>query len=282
MKILVNKQTCVRIIVAIIFAFGHASMPLLTVQAQIEVSAEEIGEHDALVNSASGDLRSEPNQSSSRIGTYPKNTELNIIKIDGPWTRVEVIDTGAIGSMPTCNLLFSESWTVSNCKNVIATPQATTAPSVAGQLQSLLRQSKVNNVYRQEANRFAQIIANRLGEFQLPTLGITQKTMQAAITRPDAGDRANAVVREVWGEWIKLIQTTGGNLYTSEPSAAQYGLSPFRQLIIRLIQGRQPPLIDNQQHALFNFFTRFEENTIWYGPLDPVIAAVNRESFLWP
>jgi hypothetical protein len=59
-------------------------------------------------------------------------------------------------------------------------------------------------------------------------------------------------------------------------------LSPFRRLVIRMIQGRQGPLVDNQQHGLWNYFSRNEESHVWSSNMDGVIGAVNRESFLWP
>ena len=74
----------------------------------------------------------------------------------------------------------------------------------------------------------------------------------------------------------------GFDLNTREPTYNEHNVSPFRQLIIRLIQGRQAALADYQQHGLHNFLTRSEDASAWSSNIDGVIGAVNRESFQWP
>jgi hypothetical protein len=105
--------------------------------------------------------------------------------------------------------------------------------------------------------------------------------MSDALRRSDAGDRVNAIVNQVWGDWLTKDVGPGRlDAYRSDPSQAN--LSPFRQLVIRLIQGRQGRLIDNQQHGLHSLFTRTEESHVWVDNVNGVVGAINRESFLWP
>jgi hypothetical protein len=124
-----------------------------------------------------------------------------------------------------------------------------------------MRRSAVRNHYSQQGVTLVDVLIARLPEFQLPALGITEASMREALSRPGAGDRLNAIVHEVM----------------SDP-----GQSPFRQLIWRLIHGRQGTLVDNQQHALHSLFTRAENSRVWIDNVDGVIGAINRESFLWP
>jgi hypothetical protein len=150
----------------------------------------------------------------------------------------------------------------------------------AQELQSRLGSARIGGRFPNEAYAFAGAIGAHIDEFQLPTLGITKGSMSDALRRSDAANRTNALINQVWGDWLGDVKKNDLNAYTSDPRTA--GLSPFRQLVIRLIQGRQGVLVDNQQHGLYNFFTRKEEERAWYENVNGVIGAVNRESFLWP
>ena len=158
-----------------------------------------------------------------------------------------------------------------------ASPYAELAASLRQRAQS----SWVPATYPAERDRFITALTDHLGEFQLPNLGITTRTMSDALWRSDAGDRANAIVNQVWGDWLTKDVGPGRlDAYRSDPGQAN--LSPFRQLVIRLIQGRQGRLVDNQQHGLHSLFTRREESHVWVDNVNGVIGAINRESFLWP
>jgi len=87
-------------------------------------------------------------------------------------------------------------------------------------------------------------------------------------------------VQEVWADWQSNARSRTFDASTADPG--RQGFSPFRQLIIRLIQGRQGQLSDSQQHALHNYFTRSEDASVWRRDPDAVIGAINRESFRWP
>lgn len=165
---------------------------------------------------------------------------------------------------------------------------ASTAPLVvspygdlAANLRQRAQQSWVPATYPAERDRLIAALVDHLDEFQLPNLGITTSSMADALRRGDAGNRVNALVNQVWGDWLAKDVGPGKlDAYRSDPNRST--LSPLRQLVIRLIQGRQGTLVDNQQHGLYNFFTRNEESHVWVDNVNGVIGAVNRESFLWP
>jgi hypothetical protein len=154
------------------------------------------------------------------------------------------------------------------------------ATGAAQELQARLGSAGIGSRYPNESYALVGAIGAHINDFRLPNLGITTATMSDALRRGGSASRTNALVNQVWGDWLGDIRRNNLNAYSSDPSAA--GLSPFRQLVVRLIQGRQGALVDNQQHGLYNFFTRAEEDHIWYDNVNGVIGAVNRESFLWP
>jgi len=148
-------------------------------------------------------------------------------------------------------------------------PASTATPAPAsGSYEALrsrligqMQRSSIRNDYSHQGTALVDVLISRLHEFQLPALGITERTMVEALSREDTGDRLNAIVHAVMGD---------------------PGESPFRQLIYRLIQGRQGALTDSQQHALHSYFTRAENPRVWRDNIAGVIGAVNRESFSWP
>lgn len=159
-------------------------------------------------------------------------------------------------------------------------PPPPPASGLAADLRAASRSAGVNASYRNETDQFIDGLASHMSEFQLPNLGITTSTMTNVLRRGGVGNRINGLVNQVWGGWLGDVRSMGLNAYTSDPSAAN--LSPFRKLVVRIIQGRQGSLVDNQQHGLFNYFNRAEEDHVWWDNMNGVIGAVNRESFLWP
>lgn len=161
------------------------------------------------------------------------------------------------------------------------TPQSSSGDS---QLEEALRRkSRTSGValhYAAQAEAFINTLLRHLDEFQLANIGITRNTMTDALNRADTGDRINSVVQEVWADWQSNARARNFDAATADPGSR--GFSPFRQLIIRLIQGRQDRLSDSQQHALYNYFTRSEDASVWRNDPDAVIGAINRESFRWP
>jgi hypothetical protein len=153
-------------------------------------------------------------------------------------------------------------------------------PALAGAMLTLARNSYVSNRYPAEAERLVNQLVNRLNQFNLPTYGISAGNMRSVFQRGDFGHRLNGLVDEIWGSWLQDVKANNFNAYSDDPGLDT--ISPFRKLVIRLIQGRAGSLIDNQQHGLWNYFTREEENSVWTSNMDGVIGAVNRSSFLWP
>lgn len=178
---------------------------------------------------------------------------------------VEASVTAHIRSTATALALTREA--VKATPTPTATVPATPTPVLSSderlrnRMLEEMRRSSIRNSYPQQSEWFVDGIIAHLDEFQLPTLGITETTMRSALDRNGVGDRLNAIVHEVMGD---------------------PGASPFRQLIYRLIQGRQGRLTDSEQHALYSYFTRPESPSVWRDNIDGVIGAVNRESFLWP
>ena len=158
---------------------------------------------------------------------------------------------------------------------------ATTSP-VRTALAASIASSSIPNGYSDQTNRLAEVLVARLAEFNLPGLGITEASMAAALSAPGVGDRLIGLVVEVWSEWIFLSQQQGFDPQLTEARGDVHGLSPFRRLVINLIQGRQGVLVDYQQHGLYNYFVRAEPAQAWRDTMDAVIGAVNRESFQWP
>lgn len=162
------------------------------------------------------------------------------------------------------------------------------APSVAGDFADLqtellaqIETATLTTTYQKEAIAFADHLLAHLHEFQLAHLGITTEQIKGVLARDGSGARINAVVQEVWGEWTILSQQQNFDRQMTVPTLDQHGLSPFRRLVIRLIQNRQGVLSDSEQHALYGFFARYEPSDSWRNDMDSIIGAINRESFLW-
>lgn len=162
-------------------------------------------------------------------------------------------------------------------------PTHTSTPTI-DQLKTLVssrvRSSSIYTAYPQPVDNFITSLLRHLPEFQLTSLGITEPIMREVLNRSDIGDRVNGLVQEVWDEWVGVAKNKNFDSMNTDPG--NQGLSPLRQLVIRMIQGRQDRLVDSQQHALHNILTRSENSSIWGRDMDSVIGAVNRESFLWP
>ena len=160
-----------------------------------------------------------------------------------------------------------------------ATSAATlTTDQLKEELLAKSMKAGVSTEYRKQVEEFIGALVFHLDEFRLPGLGVTKQTMSTALNRRDSGDRINALVQEVWNDWLGITNARGLNPYSADPAQR---LSPFRQLVIKMIQSRQGQLHDAEQHALHNYFSRSEDSTVWYTNTDAVIGAVNRESFLW-
>jgi len=198
-------------------------------------------------------------------------------------------DQGAQCGYPNVKYMVnvsSDFRTKSSCEATQPTPTPLPPPSPAdssqlrGTLLGHTSQSGVPNTYSQQATQLIDILLAHLDEFQLSHLGITRQTMTDALNQEDVGDRINGIVQAVWGNWADNAKQGGFDANTTDPDVVT-DMSPFRKLLIRMIQGRQGRLEDTEQHALHNFFTRAEESHVWRDNINGVIGAVNRESFQW-
>jgi hypothetical protein len=162
-----------------------------------------------------------------------------------------------------------------------AAPSAVAPPPINGSGQSpatSMAGPSVGASELQPVEQFAEVLVLKLDEFQLAGEGITPQTMQEALASGDAGTRINSLVQGVWGDWLNVAQQNGTDSANADPE--NYGgLSPFRQLVIKMIQGRQGGLSDQQQCALYSLFTRNEDPITWSNNINGVIGAINRECF---
>ncbi len=173
----------------------------------------------------------------------------------------------------------------------IATPRAPAQPqptataqhnsSTADQLYDHLitksRNSRVAVDYTYETDLFASTLVYRLDEFQLSREGISQQSMTNLLYQADSGDRLNGLIQEVWRDWRGLAADQKLDPYRANPQ--DRGLSAFRVLVVRMIQGTQGGFSANQQRALHNYFSRRENPNVWHSDVKGVIGAINRENF---
>ena len=141
-----------------------------------------------------------------------------------------------------------------------------------------LRNAEVTTIYSQEAEQLVEALFVHLGEFGQNGGIISQEAIRQALQSDDVGIRLNAVVQGVWESWVEQGQQAGFDPGTTDLGAFE-DISPFRRLIIRLIQDDQGPLSAGEQHALRNLLTRSEELQTWRDDTNGIVGAINRESF---
>lgn len=91
-------------------------------------------------------------------------------------------------------------------------------------------------------------------------------------------DYLNALVEEVWSKWVGIA-----NQYNIDPKIADValygGLSPARQLFIRMIQNQQQTLNEAEACALYHIFTIPEGATAPDEDINGIIYTVNESCF---
>lgn len=95
-----------------------------------------------------------------------------------------------------------------------------------------------------------------------------QVGVDAVQSSANVGERTNALVDRVWDDW---------NDYALDHMSAdpqEHGQSPFRQLVIRMIQGTQDSLSEQDEKALTSFYSR-----PWTGEIRGVIGEIHREIY---
>lgn len=253
-------------------------------QDSVLVEANGLGDFDAITKGQRSNLRSGPGLEYSVISSFRNGARLNILgkSRDSRWYKVQARYDNSVGWMQTANIIVDEMLPPISIIDQASPQGEPKLPNSSSKLGVAAAKSKISNPFVAQTEVLAKQLELRMDQFQLQNLGITSTTMASAFSRSDTGDRVNALVREVWGEWTKVVSVRGGNVISSDPADNKYGLSPFRQLVVRLIQQQPIVLKDSQQHAIHNYFTRAENSSVWNTSMDGVIAAVNRESFLWP
>lgn len=153
---------------------------------------------------------------------------------------------------------------------------ANTYPELRTSLLAKAQRSSVRiENFAPQRERFIQALIDHLNDFNQP--GLNAQTMSSALQSADAGDRVNGAVRHIWKDWVNNANSRGFNVNSADPGSL--GFTPFRQLVIRLIQDRQGRLAGNQQRALYSYFTRRESSHVWNDDMKSVIGAINREHF---
>ncbi len=173
---------------------------------------------------------------------------------------------------------------VSNCGTtpVVPTPtppdQQNNLTQLREKILSHISNAAVSTDYPQQAQQLVDVLLTHLDNFQLANVGITKQTMIQALNKGDVGVRVNAAAQAIWGLWADRAKQGGFNATDTDPGSFA-DISPFRQLMIRMMQGRQGNLSDAEQHALYSYFTRKEDAQTWKDNMNGIIGAVNRESF---
>ncbi|MFZ1756381.1 MAG: hypothetical protein WAU10_21705, partial [Caldilineaceae bacterium] len=118
-------------------------------------------------------------------------------------------------------------------------------------------------------NALVEHLLGHLSDFD--STGIGSNIVIDALGRADVGDRLNGIVHKVWGDWNR----DSGEPLNDNPAA----LSPFRQLVVRMIQGSVGTLSAQEQRAILSWLTRNENPSVWRTNPNGVIGAINREIF---
>jgi hypothetical protein len=205
------------------------------------------GGNAVLDSSTCNNVRSQPNTQAPIIGQIHPGQIIRIVA--GPECNGDMVwwfmtDVQGLSGW-TSEGSLSTYWLAPHRGAISPSTAQPSGPTDQGQLRSSLltksRSSVVAISYPHESTQFANALVYRLHEFQLPGEGITEQTMSRALSRADAGDRMNGIVQTVWTDWLSNLRSSQLDPYQTDPQSR--GMSPFRQLIVRMIQGRQTSLI---------------------------------------
>ena len=240
----------------------------------------QVGSQAWLDSSTRNNVRSGPGTSNHIVGQLQPGEQVSVI--DGPsciqgmvWWYVQNNRLSGWSSEGSS----STYWLAP--VGLVRSPTATSVPSrgedpLRASLLSKSRNSGVGLSHRDAAAQFVDSLLWRMNDFYLPGEGITADSMRNALYRNDAGDRMNGIIQEIWSDWLSNTSAQRVDPWRAEPFS---WLSPFRQTVIRMAQGRQGRLSSAQQRALYSLFTRQEDSSVWYSNVDGVIGALNREFF---
>jgi len=147
------------------------------------------------------------------------------------------------------------------------------APPSSGSLHDTLLEkmaaATTPNEFPNLANALVEHLLAHLTDFD--QTGIGSGAVIDALGRADVGDRLNGIVHGVWRDWSQVSREP----LNDNPA----GLSPFRQLVVRMIQGSVGTLSAQEQRAILSWLTRSENLSVWQENPNGVIGAINREFF---
>ncbi|MBI3958952.1 MAG: hypothetical protein HY328_09090 [Chloroflexi bacterium] len=153
------------------------------------------------------------------------------------------------------------------------TPTSTSTPPLSTSLHDELLEKMAGastpNDFPNLANALVEHLLAHLPDFD--QTGVGAGTVEDALGRADAGERINGIVHGVWRDWSRV----SGEPLNDNPA----GLSPFRQLVVRMIQGSIGTLSAQEQRAILSWLTRSENPSVWRDNPNGVIGAINREIF---
>lgn len=201
---------------------------------------------------------------------------------EGIYVRIKKPDLGsdlepAWGYTRVRYLIDSVSDTpVSNCDSI--TGNALDLSQLKQDILSRLDDAVVSTDYPQQAEQLVNTLFVHFGDFGQNGGSISQDTMQQALQGEEVSLRLNATVQGVWGIWAERGQREGFDPTSTDPGLFP-DLSPFRRLIIRLIQGNQGSLSATEQRAFYSLLTRSEDVETWSNDMNAIVGAINRENF---
>lgn len=165
---------------------------------------------------------------------------------------------------------------VPNCESSSGSP-----PDISQIKQDILSQlgdAVVSTDYPQQAEQLVNTLFVHLGDFGQNGGSVSQDNVLQALQGEEVSLRLNATVQGVWGIWAERGQHEGFDPTSTDPGLFP-DLSPFRRLIIRLIQENQGSLSAAEQHAFYSLLTRSEDLETWSNDMNAIVGAINRENF---
>lgn len=165
---------------------------------------------------------------------------------------------------------------VSSCD--FASGQSNDASQLKQDILSQLGDAVVSTDYPQQAEQLVNTLFVHLGDFGQNGGSVSQDNVLQALQGEEVSLRLNATVQGVWGIWAERGQHEGFDPTSTDPGLFP-DLSPFRRLIIRLIQGNQGSLSAAEQHAFYSLLTRSEDLETWSNDMNAIVGAINRENF---
>lgn len=201
-------------------------------------------------------------------GFMPIDAEVSIIESSGDWSHV--FSPGLYDGWVLSQYISNRQVQAGNSEPAPSSvePPSPVEPSkpqvdysdLANQLIECMEASDEKNDYPYEARLFASNLVKH--ESVIPFLQGDQHVCA----------RTKALVHRVRKDWIPWEDA--GVKFLKEDPGPHISQYPFRQLVIRIVQGSQGPLSEQEQRALESFYTRS-----WTGDMKGMIGAIHREIY---